>query len=257
MFSKWKQSGQAVKDAVLKQRKLALIYLLWSVLCSLWGSGNNFEMIEYYQYESSIVDLMIGQQPGVYVGLTIFPFAVFLVMRCKKDCINTQFLMRYGNRREMFLRQMMESALYSAGLTIALLLVQIFTAALKCGSLINWTREESYYCAKTGLVAEANFFIVCGAVFLMYFVKFMIIFTLMDIFSWYPQYMVLIWIFLVVTVGCAWLAEIDFLHEVFSFQYRDWRHPGRYGAVLLTGLFLILAEAAAGVGIIRKKDIFV
>lgn len=256
MFSDWKQTVYGVKDELLKQKYLAAACLAWGILCTWWGTWNNFEINEFYGYETCAADILIGQQQGTYVGLTIFPFAAFLFMRCKKDSLNVQYLLRYGSRECMFRHQIMESWVYALGTSLCLLLIQFVFAAAKCGSLINWEKEESYYCMVAGLPAQGNFFLVFGAVFVMYLVKFMMVLMLLDILLWYPRYLFVLWILLVAAAGTAWLTEVDLLYELFGFWWEQWREPARYGIQVLIGGLVIGVEYLTGTGVIREKDVF-
>ena len=256
MFSDWKQTVYGVKDEIQKQKYLTAACLLWFILCTWWGTWNNFEINEFYGYETCTADLLIGQQGGTYVGLTIFPFAAFLFMKCKRNSLNVQYLLRYGSRGRMFRRQIMESSVYALGMSVFLLLIQILFSSVKCSSLINWEKEESYYCMLAGVPAEGNFFLVLGAVFLMYLVKFMIVLTFLDILLWYPRYLFILWVLLVAAAGAAWLAELDLLYELFGFWWKEWTQPVQYGGQVLIGVLIISVEYLTGIGLIREKDVF-
>lgn len=74
-------------------------------------------MYQFYHLSASTIDYVIAQQGALYSGLTIFPFVLFFVIKCKQDSLNIQYILRYQSRKRMFQQQLKESLVYAAGIS--------------------------------------------------------------------------------------------------------------------------------------------
>ncbi len=256
MYSNLRQTICSVKDGLEKEYKLVLVYLLWSAICTYWGVWNACGLYEFYGMKVSVADLLVAQQDGGRAGLMIFPVAAFLIMKCKQNSLNIQLVLRYGSRRKMFLRQIMESLWYAV-VTVAVLLGMEFLVGWTArGTLINWDSMGSVYYAYMGELSNASILTVTAGVFCMYMIKFMIIFVLTDIFLWYPKILVLLWVLLVLVVGLEKAGEIPVFHFFFSIQHSTWQESVTFIERVLIGMCVLLAVYMAGIKCIKKKDIF-
>lgn len=149
----------------------------------------------------------------------IFPAAAFLIMKCKQNSLNIQLVLRYGSRRKMFLRQIMESLWYAVVIVAVLLGMEFLIGWTARGTLINWDSMGSVYYAYMGELSNASILTVVAGVFCMYMIKFMIIFVLTDIFLWYPKILVLLWVLLVLVVELEKIGEIPVFHFFFSIHH--------------------------------------
>lgn len=256
MYSNPGQTICSVKDGLEKESRLVLLYLLWSAICTYWGVWNACGMYEFYGMEVSVADLLIAQQDGGKVGLMIFPAVAFLVMKCKKNGLNIQLVLRYGSRRKMLLRQIMESLWYAVVSGAVLLGMEFLIAWAAKGTLINWDSTGSIYYAYTGELSMTNIITVAAGIFCMYVIKLMIVFVLTDILLWYPKTLVLLWILLVLAVGMEKVADVPVFHFFFSIQYSTWLKPVIFPDRVLTGMCVLFAIYMVGIACINKKDIF-
>lgn len=117
MYSKSKQTFYHVRDSLIKHRWLLTAELIWMIVCSFWTVSEQEKMYQFYNLSASTIDYVIAQQGALYSGLTIFPFVLFFVIRCKQDSLNIQYILRYQSRKRMFQQQLKESLVYAAGIS--------------------------------------------------------------------------------------------------------------------------------------------
>ena len=60
---------------------------------------------------------------------------------------------------------------------------------------------ESVYFGQTGNVVKSHFLSVAVIIWLMYVLKLILLFVMVDIFLWYPKTLFFIWIVLLVPIG--------------------------------------------------------
>ena len=219
MYSDLRQTMCSVKDGIEKEYKLVLAYLFWSAVCTYWGVWNACDILEFYGMEASAADLLIAQQDGYRAGIMIFPAAAFVVMKCKQNSLSIQLVLRYGSRRKMLVRQIMESMWYAVVTAGVLLGTEFLFAWTAKGTLINWNSKGSIYYAYTGELSDAWFITAAAGVFCMYVIKMMILFVLTDIFMWYPKTLILLWVLLVLVVELEKVGEIPVFHFFFSIHH--------------------------------------
>ena len=85
MFSNMKQTFYHVRDSLIKHRWLLTAELIWMIVCTFWTVSEQEKMYQFYHLSASTIDYVIAQQGTLYSGLTIFPFVLFFVIRCKQD----------------------------------------------------------------------------------------------------------------------------------------------------------------------------
>lgn len=256
MYSDLRQTMCSVKDGIEKEYKLVLAYLFWSAVCTFWGVWNACDILEFYGMEASAADLLIAQQDGYRAGIMIFPAAAFVVMKCKQNSLSIQLVLRYGSRRKMLVRQIMESMWYAVVTAGVLLGTEFLFAWTAKGTLINWNSKGSIYYAYTGELSDAWFITAAAGVFCMYVIKMMILFVLTDIFMWYPKTLILLWVLLVLAVGVEKGGGIPVFHFLFSVQHSTWLEPATFIVHVLEGMGVLLAAYGIGIGCIKKKDVF-
>ena len=127
MYSKSKQTFYHVRDSLIKHRWLLTAVLIWMIVCSFWTVSEQKKMYQFYHLSASTIDYVIAQQGALYSGLTIFPFVLFFVIRCKQDSLNIQYILRYQSRKRMFQQQLKESLVYAAGISFIIILMATFT----------------------------------------------------------------------------------------------------------------------------------
>lgn len=256
MFSNWKQTMYDVKDGIETQHKLVGAYLIWSALCVYWGTYNNIDIYQFYGPELSVADLLILQQHDYFAGITIFPFAAFLIMKCKENSLNVQYILRYGDRKCTLQKQIIESIWYSLILSVLLVAMQVLFAWIKTGNLINWDSFDSLYYYKIGEFTDTNVLWVIIGVMLMYFIKLLIVFVCIDLLMWYPKVIFLVWVALILVVGIELFAERQVFHLLFSVKYELWSNPFRQFAYLGFGAVYVGIQYLVGRILVKRKDIF-
>lgn len=255
MFSEWKQIAYDVKDGIAKQKKLVILYLIWSIICIYWGIWNSCSIYGFYQIEISAADLLIFQQNYWKFGIMIFPAAIFIVMKCKQDSVNVQFILRYGSRKKMLRRQVMESVVYAVCITVILLAVETIISMLINGRFINWNSVDSFYYNQTGTVISEHYVVVLLGIGLMYFIKFMMAFVMLDILLWHRKYIFLLWIVIVLLAGSE-SVEIPVFYQLFAISHSLWQLPWKHIVLVLSGGAFVILEYFVGSLLIKKKDIY-
>ena len=76
-----------------------------------------------------------------------------------------------------------------------------FTGWIFSRNLINWDTMESVYFGQTGNVVKSNFLSVAVVIWLMYVLKLMLLFTIVDLSLWYPKTLFFVWIVLLIPLG--------------------------------------------------------
>ena len=155
MFSDIKWHIRCIMDGFYKERKLTVLVFFWTALC-VYGNGIGLydTYAQLYQVKISTVDVLIIFQDQWRFGVMLLPIFVFLVMKCSKDCLNLQQLMRYRSRKKMFQKQIWESFGYAVVIIVVILTVETFFFRIMTGSFINWDQIDSLYYSKTGKADE-------------------------------------------------------------------------------------------------------
>lgn len=255
MFSSWKQAVCNVKDGAARQWKLVLFYVAWSLVCICWNVWSCHRMYGFYGVKISLADFVIFGQHWDSFGLLILPVAMLVVMKCKGHSLNMHFILRYGGRAGMLRRQIMESAVYAASLSLYLVIFNTAAAFIFNRHLINWMSQDSLYYTQTGMQSSANFLSVAAAVTLMYFVKLMLIILILDILLWQSKYLFLLWVVIIVLVGLE-VIRVKSFFSLFSIDYAYWGIPWKQGILVVLGGLLMALEYLAGTLLIKKRDIF-
>lgn len=255
MFSSWKQAVYNVKDGAARQWKLVLFNVIWSLVCIFWNAWNCHQMYGFYGVEISMADFVIFGQHWDTFGLLILPMSMLAVMKCKGHSLNMHFILRYGGRAGMLRRQIMESVVYAAALSLYLVIFNTAAAFIFNRHLINWMSQDSLYYTQTGMQSSAHFLSVAATVALMYFVKLMLIMLILDILLWQSKYLFLLWVGIIVLVGLE-VIRVSIFFGLFSIDYATWRFPWKQGILVVLGVLLMTLEYLVGTVLIKKKDIF-
>lgn len=254
-----RQAVWQVKNGIARQKKTVIFCMLWS----LFGIYKVLaDWVKYYEFmcvDVSIADVLIVLQNFRDFGIIILPAVVFMVMRCKLDSLNLQFVIRHTDRPHVLYRQCLESVLYSAGVSAFIVAVEIVFSVVRKMPALNWDSENSIYFHKTHMLVSEHFIFICLAVYLMYFVKCLIIMVLLDVLLWFPKWIFLIWFVIITMAGMDFLSmegEFNTFFSRFSIQFVLWQDPWEQHIWVLAGLLIALAEYVIGCIMIRKRDIF-
>lgn len=259
MFSNRKQIMYSVTDGLKTQKKLWLLFFIWSVGGIWWGTNQKIDMYQhFYQVDISVADIVMLLQEKFIFGIIILPFLMFVVMKCKQRSMNTQFILRCGGRGKFFKRQVVESMVYAAIITVVMVVVEIIIALLYHIPLINWDSENSLFYSKAKCLVSENLLTVCIAVSLMYFIKILLELIVLDILLWNPKYLLIVWV-LVMFQASVYEDEksgLKVFHGLFSIQYPFWPTPWRHWVIMLIGIATAGVLYFVGRFFIRRKDIF-
>ena len=257
MYSKWKQIGYDIGNGVIKQKKMATVCFMLSLICVIWNIWDIKRIWDFYHQTVSVADLLIDlQNPGRF-GIMIFPIMLFFILRCKQDSIYMQVVLRYGNRNRMFRNQLMESGIYALGMSTILILLESAVGYLFVGEWINWEDIQSRFYSTTGLQSTAHFGEIVIMVWLLYILKFLLILVLMDMLFWYQKYLFFIWIPVILFFGLETpIVDIPVFHTFYCIQYAYILERTEILLPLLIGVLLLITEYLIGTIFIKKKDIF-
>ena len=256
MFSDIKWHTRSIMDGLGKERRLLALVLVWTVFCAYWSCRGRYESyLQLYHVRLCAADELIMFQDQWRFGIMLFPVFVFLILKSSKESLNLQQLIRYRSRKQMFRKQILEGAGYALFITAVMMAVETLFARAMTESFINWDQIDSLYYSQTGTVVETSFFVIFGMIFVMYLVKFVQIFMVMEVLLWCPKYMPVLWILLVLLAGVSsW--KFAGYYQIFSVQTTSWSSPLRVGGVFLLGILVNLAEYFAGVRFISKRDLY-
>ena len=229
--------------------------LIAIVACICWGILNFGKTYQFYHVDVSTADFLILLQNSWNFGVMVLPLMLFLVMRCKQDSLNVQRLLRYGSRSRMLRIQFMESAIYAVYNTLVVIVIESIAAYSLTGVWINWGETGSLYYSQVGAVTDVVFGTVAMTVGMLYFLKYMMMFSFLDLLFWNPRYMFVIWILLIVLAGTDRLGRTGF-YQIFSIQFGIWNSPRVILTAILGGIGIIGVEYLVGVMKVRKRDIF-
>ena len=256
MCSDLQHALRHVKDSVIKHKWILTAAVIWIFVCSFWTAYDQENMYKLYGLSASAADYIIAQQEALYSGLTIFPFVLFFVIKCKQNSLNTQYILRYQSRKRMLKNQFIESVMYAV--ISALLLVGIATMIgwTVSGKLINWDALDSVFIGQTGESVKVNFLAVAVIAWLMYTLKFSILFAVADIAMWFPKTLFLVWIVLLLPLGIEALHYGNIFFNLFAIRQTLWMSPGKWSALIISGVIIFGLEYMAGKKLVKKRDIW-
>jgi hypothetical protein len=156
----------------------------------------------------------------------------------------------------MFQQQLKESLVYAAGISFIIILMATFTGWIFSRNLINWDTMESVYFGQTGNVVKSHFLSVAVIIWLMYVLKLILLFVMVDIFLWYPKTLFFIWIVLLVPIGIEALHYGKIYFSLFAVWQTSWNTPGKWLGIILIGIVVFFIEKLIGEKMIERRDIW-
>lgn len=256
MYSDWKRTFCKVKDSFQTQRIWLIFVFVWICVCTLGMIKNVSSKYMILGVNTSAIDYIIYQQEANFSGIQIFPFIFLSGMKCKRNSIEIQYILRYKTKAKLFRSQLRESFVYSVvagGLLVGLSAIAGF---IQSGLLLNWSNMDSVYFYKTGgEILQGNFFVFAGTVWLFYILKFMILFQIVDILLWFPKWLFLFWIMYLVAVAVEMGHVGKILFEVFKVDYIFCRTPGTFVLLIFLGIVALCMEHILGIQLIRQRDV--
>ena len=123
-------------------------------------------------------------------------------------------------------------------------------------NLINWDTMESVYFGQTGNVVKSHFLSVAVVIWLMYVLKLILLFVMVDIFLWYPKTLFFIWIVLLVPIGIEALHYGKIYFSLFAVWQTSWNTPGKWLGIILIGIVVFFIEKLIGEKMIERRDIW-
>lgn len=260
MFSNQKQIWFQMKNGIVGHKKLFLLVIGWSILCVYQGGLDTMYVAQAYGISISTADILIELQDGQDCGLKIFPLIVFLVMKCKVNNLYTQFVVRYEKRDRIIHSQILESLGYATLISLFVVSTETMIAYGKKLPFINWDALDNQFFIMTGEYASESFLKIFILVLLFYIIKFMLVFAVLDLLLWYPKYLFLLWILLILLAAME-LPSVSTrgiigVHSLFSVQYGLWETMWKQGILLIIGALIVMLIYQIGFILIRKTDIY-
>lgn len=260
MYSSYHQAVHRVKNGLMSQRKLYLIFVLWS--CFIWFQFvKNFCMTyNFYHLPVSAADALISSQTGMDFGIKIYPFVCLIVLRCKLSSLHTQALIRFHTKEKFLITQIQESSLYAFGFSAFQCILNTIIALSQGLPLICWDALDNILYIKTNLLVTESFMKVFGMILFFFYLKYMVIFAVLDIVIWIPQLSLLPWIIIITFAGSELpifqAKNLTIFHSFFAVQYELWKSPSKHILLYLTLLTIIVLTYFIGNQLIRRKDIY-
>jgi hypothetical protein len=156
----------------------------------------------------------------------------------------------------MFQQQLKESLVYAAGISFIIILMATFTGWIFSRNLINWDTMESVYFGQTGNVVKSNFLSVAVVIWLMYVLKLMLLFTIVDLSLWYPKTLFFVWIVLLIPLGIEAFHHGKIYFSLFAVWQTSWNTPGKWLGIILIGIVVLFIEKLIGEKMIERRDIW-
>lgn len=252
-----RQAAYRVKDGIIKQKKLVAICIVWVLFCIFRAVADQVRVYNFYQIDISAADILLLLQNYWQFGIQILPVVAFVVMRCKLDSLNIQFMLRHVNRSRVLHRQAAESVIYAAGISMFLVITETFYSVTHKMPFVNWDSMNSLYFQQTKMLISEHFILVCIAVFLMYFVKFLMVMAILDILIWFPKGIYMFWTWIILMAGMEFVtANFNGFFTLFSVRYKLWQHSWRQSIWVAAGILTAVAVYLIGGVLIRKRDVF-
>lgn len=255
MFSKIKPLVYYVENGLVREKKAVLLFVVWSFFGSCFVGRIERQKSYLQGLEASTADLLISFQSSWNFGMVIFPLSLLLIMKCKKDSLSVQQLLRYQSRNKMYALQIAESMGFALTISVFITFLETGVGYFMTEKLMNWQSMGSVYYASTGSTTDVGLLQVFLLVTFLYFIKYMIFLTLMDFLFWYPKFMFILWCALILSIGID-TENIASFYWIFSIQMQTWENPLHTFEIAVIGIGLIFAEYIAGSRLIRKTDIF-
>ncbi len=259
MCSKRLRRVSFMKDAMWNNRKLMIGILILCVAGTYYETSGADAFLRNYTGQPCMLDLIIEQQSGMFMSMILIPSILFLIMKCKRNGLNTLLVLKYQKRKHLFVEQMRESAFYAIFISILILAIQLPCAAITNRTWCNWEDASSVFFRRTGQNFQLSVgvcILIFAAILLMYVLKNFILFVLIDLVSWFPGKLFLIYILVMVPVAILHIKQVDIFYGYFGVWQQMVIDPVEYGKRVLVGLGICVLEYVVGSLCIRKRDIF-
>jgi len=115
---------------------------------------------------------------------------------------------------------------------------------------------ESVYFGQTGNVVKSNFLSVAVVIWLMYVLKLMLLFTIVDLSLWYPKTLFFVWIVLLIPLGIEALHYGKIYFSLFAVWQTSWNTPGKWLGIIQIGIVVSFIEKLIGEKMIERRDIW-
>lgn len=258
MFSDEKYIIGRVRHGILRQKKIVLLVLVWILFVNIIKIVEYGRLYERTGLKISVADVLILllQDPGEF-GIKILPLILFLIMKCKVDGFNIQYILRCHSKKRFLGLQVKESAFYSIIVTIILMGFLIALSLLWKMPPVNWSDMGSYFYEKTNMLTEVNFLILMLKVETVVFLKLMASMILLDLLMWSPKYVILVYVLIIVqSVIGMYVSDSNFLNPFLLIQYESWNDNWKYVGNVMTGVLVVALEYLVGIIWINKKDFY-
>lgn len=257
MYSEWKRTFCKVKDSFRNQKTLLLLVFVWMCVCTFWMAKSVSDDFRFLGIDTSAIDYMISHQEAAFSGIQIFPFLFFIGIKCKRNSLEVQYLLRCQTKKRMYQNQLRESFVYSVVSGGLLTMLSAVIGFWKSGMLLNWSSMESVYFYKTGgEILHGNFFILAGIIWIFYILKFMILFQIVDILLWFPKWLFLFWVIYLIPVVIEMAYVGIAFHRFFAVDYIFCKTPVMFAWFILLGIVILCIEYILGNKVIQKRDIW-
>lgn len=253
-----KRAVKIIKDSFSTNKKLLAGLII--VLCvSMYETiDSSLKTMSYYYGTPCVLDIIIDTQFYNNMIMLCIPLIVLYVVRCKKNCLYMQSIVRHKTRSSILKEQIIESFIYATIFTSFLMITQILVAIIRKVVFLNWSETASVYYHVTGNVSTQNvsmIILVIVEIFLLYISKFMVLFVFVDVLQWYPKYIFLIFILLMMPLALLFTTGKDIFYVGLSVDWNSITEPmtiWKYFFVVIC----IFSEYQIGKMIIKGKDIF-
>lgn len=259
MFSDSLRRASFIKDAIWNNRKLMIGILILCIAGTYYETFGVDEFLRNYTGQPCVLDLIIEQQSGMFMSMILIPVVLFLVMKCKRNGLNTLLVLKYQKRKNLFVEQMRESAFYAISISILIIGIQLPCTVFTNHTWCNWEKSSSVFFHRTGQnyhMSVGVFILIFIAILLMHILKNFILFVLIDIVSWFHGKLFLIYILVMIPVAILHIKQVDIFYGYFGTWQQMLIEPMEYGKRVLVGVGICILEYLVGILLVRKRDIF-
>lgn len=259
MFSDGLRRASFIKDAMWSNRKLMIGILILCIAGTYYETSGVDAFLRNYTGQPCVLDLIIEQQSGMFMSMVVIPVVLFLIMKCKRNGLNTLLVLKYQKRKKLFSEQMRESGFYAILISVLIVGIQLPCAVVINRTWCNWEQSFSVFFRRTGQnyhLSVGMCILVFVAILLMYVLKNFILFVLIDIVSWFSGKLFLIYILVMVPVAILHIKQVDIFYGYFGAWQQMMVEPIEYGKRILAGIGICVLEYVVGNLLIQKRDIF-
>jgi len=245
------------KEKLLENKKMIFLMLFVIYASSIGYSIGFINMYSNYNYNICKMDLILVILSPNYIGtfLTIFP--AYLAMHMTKYDFNTNLILRYKDKKVIWLRQNMHIIINSFVIMCSVVIFDFIFGIVKGIVTYNWDLEDSMFFKRThGIIVQDKQAFVIFSTIILGTLLISIISILCNLIYWITNSQIIS--SLIVIAYCLWSSCSPlFYFNLFSkakLREIDFVTGNKFILDLIILLLIIIAFIFLSIIIIKKKE---